>query len=132
MADMIAIAFARLARLLGLTASAAVTATTALGAAPASSKPAAALAPPAQLLLGTAVAGIAKSVPIGVELAAVSAVEAIKVPSQRQMPGWLAARTALEAKRQAAKRRSAVKPIPRRVSASPKRRVTRVVWHEAV
>jgi hypothetical protein len=132
MAEIISSVFARLARLMGLTASAAVTATTALGATPTSSKLASALAPPTQLQQGEAVAGVTQIADKDVGPVAIKVAEALALPEQRRMPGWLVARTALDAKRSEARRRNARKPVPCRVQASPRRRATRVVWREAI
>lgn len=144
MAAIISICVRRIARLFGLTASAAVTATTALGATPSTGKLVTALIQPRQEHHSVAVPGLPRTDTAAIEavalipqpavLAPASAIGAwasLTLPEQRSMPGWLAARAAIEAKRSAARKRNSCKPIPRRTVAAPKRRTTRVVWHSS-
>lgn len=140
MAEIMTIFVMRISRLLGLTASAAVTATSALGAAP-TNKLAAVLAEPQQQHHSQAVPGMSLNAAT-VEPAAVlpktnlalsdiaaAMPDSIKLPDQRPMPGWLASRARLDAKRNALRARNALKQLPVRQACAPKRYSKRVVWH---
>jgi hypothetical protein len=163
MAAIISIFVTRVSRLFGLTASAAVTATSAFGAAQPTSRLSTALIQPrpehhsgvvpgaprtdTAAIASTAVIPRAVTFTPGsaeIDLVAVltasalpapapvaEAVASLMLPEQRSMPGWIAARAALEAKRNAAGKRNACKPIPVRKKAAPKRHTKRVVWREA-
>ena len=163
MAAIISIFVTRISRLLGLTASAAVTATSAFGATQPTNKLATALIQPRHEQHSVAVPGALRTdattigstavnpaavafapAPVEIDIAAVLAeavalapapvaevMASLTLPEQRPMPGWLAARTAIDAKRNAVRKRNACKAIPVRKNSAPKRHTKRVVWREA-
>lgn len=148
MAAIMTIFVTRISRLLGLTASAAVTATSAFGAAPSTGKLSTALAQPRQehhsiavpggpradsaaIEAVTALPGLVEKAVLQLPATVMEADASLALPEQRSMPGWLAARTAIDAKRNKARARNAKKQIPVRKSAAPKRQTKRVVWRQA-